>query len=394
MPIYPYSFTLPPVNKQDIPSDGVAGEFLGINSGGQLDWLPVSASGSGDMLKSENLSGLASYPTARTNLGLGTTDTPTFKNLAITTGSIATSAPVTISQTWNDAAVAFTAFKVNATTPGSTSASGSLLLDLQVDGTTKTKIDKSGIITANRLILDQSGSFIQIPANTAYNWTGTSFLRSPSVGVFSFENNTQANFFILAAEAPNTLALRNGANGQTFSVYGTYPGAAWERFTITAPTSGNVLLGTYKGTGGIARGLEFQTDGVTRLLINTSGGATFTGNFFVFGGGNVQIDSNKFFFWQGGSVLANSSNGVINLTNQAGSDFGRLQFGGTTSSFPALKRSTTYLQSRLADDSAFAPIQGKLTTDTAFTSGAITDTGYIVLYDSAGAAYKVACTPV
>jgi hypothetical protein len=71
-----------------------------------------------------------------------------------------------------------------------------------------------------------------------------------------------------------------------------------------------------------------------------------------------------------------------------------VQFGGTSASFPALKRSSTTLQARLADDSAFAPIQGKLTTDTAFTSGAITDTGYIVLYDSTGAAYKVACTPV
>jgi hypothetical protein len=71
-----------------------------------------------------------------------------------------------------------------------------------------------------------------------------------------------------------------------------------------------------------------------------------------------------------------------------------VQFGGTTSSFPALKRSSTTLQARLADDNAFAPIQGKLTTDTAFTSGAITDTGYIVLYDSTGTAYKVACTPV
>ena len=72
----------------------------------------------------------------------------------------------------------------------------------------------------------------------------------------------------------------------------------------------------------------------------------------------------------------------------------RMAFGGTTASFPALKRSSTTLQVRLADDNAFAPIQGKLTTDTAFTSGAITDTGYIVLYDSTGTAYKVACTPV
>ncbi len=37
-------------------------------------------------------------------------------------------------------------------------------------------------------------------------------------------------------------------------------------------------------------------------------------------------------------------------------DAGLLQFLGTTSSFPALKRSTTILQARLADDSAYTSV--------------------------------------
>ena len=68
-------------------------------------------------------------------------------------------------------------------------------------------------------------------------------------------------------------------------------------------------------------------------------------------------------------------------------------FGGTTSSFPALKGSTTRLQARLADDSAFASLQGKLTTDTALTGGPITATGYLTIYDSTGTAYKVNASP-
>jgi hypothetical protein len=70
---------------------------------------------------------------------------------------------------------------------------------------------------------------------------------------------------------------------------------------------------------------------------------------------------------------------------------------GTTSSFPALKRSSTVLQGRLGDDSAFAPLQGKLTTDTAATTGlgagvlaALTNAS-ITLYDSTGQAYRVPC---
>lgn len=58
-----------------------------------------------------------------------------------------------------------------------------------------------------------------------------------------------------------------------------------------------------------------------------------------------------------------------------------------------LKRSSAALQVRLADDSAFALIQGKHQTDTAYTAGVTTATGYLVLYDSTGTAYKVnACT--
>jgi len=72
---------------------------------------------------------------------------------------------------------------------------------------------------------------------------------------------------------------------------------------------------------------------------------------------------------------------------------GRLMFAGTTSRFPALKRSGTTLQAGLADDSAFASIQGKLTTETAFVAGTVTATGHLTFYDSTGTAYRVNASP-
>jgi hypothetical protein len=64
--------------------------------------------------------------------------------------------------------------------------------------------------------------------------------------------------------------------------------------------------------------------------------------------------------FENASALSDISDGVIIMANNALNDFNRLQFGGVTSSFPALKRSTTNLQVRLADDSGYAPIDASL----------------------------------
>ncbi len=144
----------------------------------------------------------------------------------------------------------------------------------------------------------------------------------------------------------------------------------------------NVLkIGTEKGSaGGTARALEFQTDGTTRLTISTTGGFTFSGVSVSFAS-SVTFANNR------GTIAA----GLLNSTNLAvyaasgkslelfsdatsgrgiiiATGSGIVQFEGTTSSFPALKRSTTILQVRLADDSAYAPVEAStVCTATAYT---------------------------
>ena len=62
-------------------------------------------------------------------------------------GTATTSTPVlSSSQTWNAGAVTFTGWKLNIT--DTSSASGSLLLDLQVGGSSKFSVDKSGNLVA------------------------------------------------------------------------------------------------------------------------------------------------------------------------------------------------------------------------------------------------------
>ncbi len=82
------------------------------------------------------------------------------------------------------------------------------------------------------------------------------------------------------------------------------------------------------------------TGGITEISI--------TGDIFAGAGAKLGF--------VGTTHLQTPSNGVLTLLNAAASDFNRLQFGGTSASFPSLKRSTTFLQARLADDSGYASL--------------------------------------
>lgn len=145
----------------------------------------------------------------------------------------------------------------------------------------------------------------------------------------------------------------------------------------------------------VAVGTE-DYQGVPCAMFGTSN-TTYSGIAF----GQVSAGANE--IWGGflaeGELYLGSLGAVRVMDNQNisgqlvltgyGNTFDRLMFGGITSSFPCLKRATVSLEVKLSDNSAFTNIKGKLTTDTNYTAGAPTATGYLVLYDAAGTAYKV-----
>lgn len=170
-----------------------------------------------------------------------------------------------------------------------------------------------------------------------------------------------------------TCAVANGGTitvdpGASFNKLGTHTGT---RYTET--NGGQITGNSASLFPGDVAGTTTEVEGPTGtrtqfgipswdangVLQNTGASATVAGA--------IEAAAAQYIGWGARSVMKSPSDGVITLFDQAGSTFGRMQFGGTTSSFPAIKRTTTALNFRLADDSA----------DAAITVGAITSTGLL-----------------
>jgi hypothetical protein len=278
-----------------------------------------------------------------------------------------------MTDTWNNGATNFTAIKMAVT--DTASASGSLLVDLQVGGSSQFNGTKAGrwrisaelsgtgfeaySTGAKSVSTDVSGRAIQIGSNLGGGIGGIGVAANYSI-IWSSVTGGAADINIagngdlfLTRDAADTLAQRNGVNAQALRLYNTFTDASnYERGKIE--WASNVLrIGTEKAGTGTARALELQTDGATRLTIGTTGGLTTSSNIFV--SGDVRVDAAKYFYWTGRSLISSPADSQVLLQNQAGTDFNRLQFGGMTSSFPSLKRNSTALETKLADDSAYAP---------------------------------------
>lgn len=268
--------------------------------------------------------------------GSGTANLPISGNGATVTASTPL---INGTQTWNDGATTFTALKLNIT--DTASAAASLLMDLQVGGSSAFNVSKGGSL------------------KLGHNASGTNVAASNVVIAGSQGTGTGAGGSIIFQVA---LA---GSSGPAQNALAT----AW----------------SISGAGHFLAGTDNTYD------IGASG-ANRPRNLYL--GSSILLPASGVITYDGRAEIRSYANGNLTFWNSAATDFGRLQFGGTSSSFPALKRSSTTLQARLADDSAFASVQGKLTTDTAYAAGDPTTTGYLVVYDSTGTAYKIPAVAV
>jgi hypothetical protein len=163
--------------------------------------------------------------------------------------------------------------------------------------------------------------------------------------------------------AQNALAtFLEATSARAFNLYNTTDVTTnFERGFIKWESNA-LRIGAEKGGTGTDRALEFFVGSAVRLTIAINGGATFQAG--IFGGGEIRAGAGSSIHFNGRSRFNSPSDGIVQLVNAAQNDFNRLQFGGTTSSFPALKRSSASLIVRLADDSANADLESaSLKTD-------------------------------
>jgi len=158
------------------------------------------------------------------------------------------------------------------------------------------------------------------------------------------------------------------ANYGVFNIgSGAFDGSAAGFFT---GSSSGTTLAINNASGYVGDLINAQVAGVSKFKITSNG--TFTcGN-----ASSTTISNDGFATFQYVDavnyvstplVKSRNSSGIILLSNITENDFSMLKFGGTTSSFPALKKSSTTIQVRLADDSGDANLSAKSVRGVAVT---------------------------
>jgi hypothetical protein len=190
--------------------------------------------------------------------------------LTITGATQTASNPVlNLTQTWNNSGITFTGIKLNVT--NTASATSSLLIDLQVGGTSQLNLTSAGALTTAGSVI--AGGTAQL------GWSGKTRMTSAASGSLTFSNSALTNSFSLTAPTANaTPTMQLGAAdaaapvAQIFSVQSVVAGTsntAGQNFTIKGSlstgsgTSGDIIVQT--GASGAAA--TVQNTATTALTI-------------------------------------------------------------------------------------------------------------------------------
>jgi hypothetical protein len=310
-------------------------------------------------------------------------------------GTITTSQPHTLTQTWNAGGVTFNALLVNVT--NSASAAASTLLDLQVAGSSKLAVDISGNTILGTGGSLQGGGAWRLQINSAFIFTdylGNDYgqVRSfgftqPSTGAYGFGSTTSGGTvdLFLYRDAAGILAQRNSTNAQTLRIYNTYTDASnYERVSMGWASNEFIINAAGAGTGS-TRNIVFSANGTPKVIIR--GSANREMYLYNDGNGSIVTDPVTSVYVYGAQGLQLGSSGT--------DGFGFSMSNGVTSGDITIGRGTRKVAFAYGDifgDVAAAtfsvvagPAYGSATVN--LVGGAITLQGGAGASGSAGAAH-------
>ena len=364
----------PSISFASAPTNGIyyaGGNEVGISNNGILRWKSTYASATNHRFQANG----GGYLDATSNGAIGLTAAGTDQNITLTPSG---TGYVSVSDANWDISSALFSMEVKSSATVASGRGGSIGLGGFFDGSTQSTfagiagqkesavsgetggmftvhtranggpmVERARILSNGRFLLGtttDSGALLQIGTNTTNTAGGMVF-------------------------GTDTFLYRNQAGGLRLDTAGATPALS---FAVSATQKSVVYWDNNTSIFyliGFTGSTVLQSNGATALTLDASQNALFAGD--------VATANAKAFYWGTRSVMTSPSDGVIRLANSAGTDFTRLQFGGTTASFPALRRVGTALGVRLADDSG----------DGGFTAGTIVASSCVNI---SGAAASVA----
>lgn len=149
--------------------------------------------------------------------------------------------------------------------------------------------------------------------------------------IYALDNTAPADTDLVKDGAAEIREFKNAVIERVNSFFGSVDNNPWQ------VKSGVTFLGNFTQSAGTA---ALQAVTATTVIASS----------------NILAGASGILGWNTRASMQSPADGIIALTNAAATDFTRLQFGGTTASFPSLARSTTSIQVRLADNSALTDI--------------------------------------
>lgn len=346
-----------------IPAAVQSGGFVTVGAGSQLNWsgrTQIRSNADGTLLFTNNAStGFVSFgyagPTAANTAGSNVT--------IIGSQSTGTGSPGTQTVSNGFAGLSFASVvTITVASPAVFSLTAHGFVPGQSFTLTTTGTLPTGLATATTYYVIATGltanafEISASPGGSAVNTTGT------QSGVHTATATTTVS-------NPASAVGVWGPSGLTGSQ--TIPGLAVSQ---TLNTSGIANLLVVNAINNIASSgsstlLALQVAGSNVFSVALTGATTV--NSTLTATGNLVAGAGNSISCNGHSKLSSATDGIWTMTNNVAGGFTRLQLGGTTASFPAIKVSSTTLAFRLADDSADCPI----TAAGATFSGAVNITG-------------------